>query len=42
MRAVLGQIAYNGWLTIAGGDLSTGEHSKLHDLIIAGNCDRRK
>jgi hypothetical protein len=32
----LDKIGYNGWLTIEGGKLSIGEHSKRLDLIIAG------
>jgi L-ribulose-5-phosphate 3-epimerase len=36
VRAALNKIGYNGWLTIEGGDLSTQEHSKRLDLIIAG------
>ena len=36
VRAALEKIGYNGWLTIEGGDLSTEEHSKRLDLIIAG------
>jgi hypothetical protein len=34
--AALEKIGYNGRLTIEGGDLSTEEHSKRLDLIIAG------
>jgi hexulose-6-phosphate isomerase len=36
VRAALDKVGYNGWMTIEGGDLSTEEHSKRLDLIIAG------
>jgi sugar phosphate isomerase/epimerase len=36
VRAALDKIGYTGWLAIEGGELSTEEHSKRLDLIIAG------
>lgn len=36
VRSALDKVAYDGWTTIEGGDLSLEEHSRRLDLIIAG------